>query len=454
MLECNRLCCVGACRPNLSFVYSNSGEAVDDARRGPCTRRELTIGGIMIEETAPPSVRLKPWLSALFRPRGTIQQVAGSTSALMFLALCAAIGSSQVLLALTGPIKGLRDWQQIVPLVLAAAVLSLIGVYLTAAVTRFAGRLLGGRSSRAQVRMALAWGAVPLAWGAAISALLLFPQGQADGAILLEVAAAVLGVATIWSFVVTAAMIMEVQKLSALRAFLCYGGASLFLAVAVASPVRIFLWHPFSIPSGASIPTLIIGDNFFVSKYAYGYSRYSFPPGLNFFSGRIFFSQPERGDVVVFKTPADNATDFVKRLVGLPGDRIQMIAGVMNINGEPVKLERIEDRLEKTRCGVQPVHVYRETLPGGRSYFTQKLSETCKFYLFAAKDDTEVFVVPPRAYFVIGDNRDDSADSRFRLGEGVGYVPEDNLVGRAEIIFLSVSKEGESRAGRMLTRVR
>jgi signal peptidase I len=408
----------------------------------------------MIEEAAAPSARLKPWLSALYRPRDTIRQTAGSTSAPMFLALCAVIGTSQVLSALTGPIKDLRDWQQIVPLVLTAAVMSLIGLFVTAAIARFAGRLMGGISSGAQVRAALAWGAVPLAWATAVSVLLLIPQGQTGSAILLHAAAVLLGVAAIWSFVVTVAMLMEVQKLSALRAFLCYSGATLFLMVAIASPIRIFLWQPFNIPSGGSIPTLIIGDNFFASKYAYGYSRYSFPFGLNLFSGRIFYSQPERGDVVVFKTPADNSTDFVKRLVGLPGDRIQMIAGVLNINGEPVKRERAGDQLEQTKCGVQPVHVYRETLPGGRSYLTQKLSETCKFYLFAAKDDTEVFVVPARAYFMIGDNRDDSADSRFRLGEGVGYVPEDNLVGRAEIIFLSVSKEGDSRAGRLLTRVR
>ena len=365
------------------------------------------------------------------------------------------MGATQVMSALTDPLKDLRDWRLIVLLVLFAAVMALLGVYVTAAIIRFAGRLMGGVSNRAQVRTALAWGAVPLVWGTAISAVLLISQGQTSGAVLAKVVVILLGVAAIWSFVVTIAMLMEVQKLGVVRAFVSYAAPSLLIVLALALPIRTFLWQPFSIPSGAGIPTLIVGDNFFASKYAYGYSRYSFPLGLMPFSGRIFFSQPERGDVIVFKTPADNSTDFVKRLAGLPGDRIQMIGGVLNINGVPVKRERVEDRIEYTKCGPDtPVHVYRETLPNGRSYLTQKLSETCRRYSFSGKDDTGVFMVPPRHYFTLGDNRDDSADSRFPVGEGVGYVPEENLVGRAELIFLSVSKDGSDRLGRQLTRVR
>ncbi len=208
-------------------------------------------------------------------------------------------------------------------------------------------------------------------------------------------------------------------------------------AVAIAIVIRVFLFQPFNIPSGSMIPTLLVGDYLFVSKYSYGYSRYSFPFGLDLFSGRIFASDPNRGDVIVFKTPTDNSTDYIKRLVGLPGDRIQMIGGVLNINGVPVKRERAPDIVEDTKCGPnQVVHVYRETLPSGRSYLTQKLSETCRFGKFGAADDTEVFVVPPKHYFMMGDNRDDSADSRFSIGNGVGYVPEENLVGRARILVL------------------
>ncbi len=213
-------------------------------------------------------------------------------------------------------------------------------------------------------------------------------------------------------------------------------------AVAIALVIRIFLFQPFNIPSGSMIPTLLVGDYLFVSKYSYGYSRYSFPFGIDLFSGRILNSQPDRGDVIVFKTPTDNSTDYIKRLVGLPGDRIQMIGGVLNINGVPVKRERAPDLVEDTKCGPnQVVHVYREILPNGRSYLTQKLSETCRFGRFGAADDTEVFVVPPKHYFMMGDNRDDSADSRFSIGNGVGYVPEENLVGRARILFFSIEED-------------
>ena len=215
-------------------------------------------------------------------------------------------------------------------------------------------------------------------------------------------------------------------------------------AVAIAIVIRIFLFQPFNIPSGSMIPTLLVGDYLFVSKYSYGYSKYSFPYGMAPISGRILQSNAHRGDVIVFKTPTDNSTDFIKRLVGLPGDRIQMIGGVLNVNGAPVKRERVEDKVEETKCGVQPVHVYRETLTDGRSYLTQKLSETCKRYALGAKDDTDVFVVPPRHYFMMGDNRDDLADSRFPVGEGVGYVPEANLVGRARVLFFSIDETDAS----------
>src|SRR5262249_24714446 len=220
-------------------------------------------------------------------------------------------------------------------------------------------------------------------------------------------------------------------------------------AIAIAIVIRIFLFQPFNIPSGSMIPTLLVGDYLFVSKYSYGYSKYSFPFGLNLFSGRVLFSDPHRGDVIVFKTPKDNSTDFIKRLVGLPGDKIQMINDVLNINGVPVQRERVEDRVEDVKCGyqVQRMHVwqFRETLSDGRSYITQKLSETCKFDRNEAADNTEVFVVPQRHYFMMGDNRDDSADSRFQIGIGVGYVPEENLVGRAQIIFWSSSENGGRR---------
>lgn len=198
-----------------------------------------------------------------------------------------------------------------------------------------------------------------------------------------------------------------------------------------------FLFQNVYIVGGSMRPTFLPGVNLFVSKVSYGYSKYSFPRGFNLFDGRILGSEPERGDVVVFKSPRDNSTDSVARLVGLPGDRIQMIGGVLHIDGQPVKRERFADNVEDTKCGPnQAVHQYRETLPNGRSYITQKLSETCSYYgQFHAADDTQVFYVPPHHYFMLGDNRDDTADSRYSEGNGVGYVPAENLAGPARFLF-------------------
>jgi signal peptidase I len=207
---------------------------------------------------------------------------------------------------------------------------------------------------------------------------------------------------------------------------------TVFYAVLIALIVRTFFFEPFSIPSGSMIPTLLVGDYLFVSKYSYGYSRYSLPLGLPLISGRILASPPERGDVVVFKLPTDNSTDYIKRVIGLPGDRVQLKGGLLYINDVPVKRE--PDGEYTVRNGLsmtQTVQRYIETLPNGRSHPIIEVSDSGPF------DNTGVYVVPEGHYFVMGDNRDSSRDSRF-LGE-VGYVPFENLVGRAEIIFFSVN---------------
>jgi signal peptidase I len=205
-------------------------------------------------------------------------------------------------------------------------------------------------------------------------------------------------------------------------------------ALILALLVRIFLFQPFNIPSGSMIPTLLVGDYLFVSKYSYGYSRYSFPFGPNLFSGRIWAKEPNRGDVVVFKLPRDNETDYIKRVIGLPGDEIQMVHGVLHINGEAVKKERVDDFVMRDPAGRER-HMarYMETLPNGVTYPVLDLINE------GIGDNTDVYKVPEGHFFMMGDNRDNSTDSRF-LSE-VGYVPFENLVGRAQIIFFSIDED-------------
>jgi signal peptidase I len=203
-------------------------------------------------------------------------------------------------------------------------------------------------------------------------------------------------------------------------------------AALIAISIRTLAFEPFSIPSGSMIPTLLIGDYLFVSKYSYGYSRYSMPFGIGPAGPRIFERIPERGDVAVFKNPYDPSIDFIKRVTGLPGDRIQMIGGILHINGQPVQRRRVEDVLASEReANILRAPQYVETLPEGRQH---RIIEAAGD--IGDNDNTPEYVVPPGRYFMMGDNRDRSKDSRY-LDE-VGYVPAENLVGRAEIIFFSV----------------
>jgi signal peptidase I len=201
-------------------------------------------------------------------------------------------------------------------------------------------------------------------------------------------------------------------------------------ALVLALIIRTFLFQPFSIPSGSMRPTLLEGDYLFVTKWAYGYSRYSLPFGPDLFSGRIWGSEPERGEVVVFKYPPNPSLDYIKRVIGLPGDVIQVRGGQLFINGVGVPREKVGqiDNPDITETE-GPVDVYRETLPNGVSYDTLDLTPN------GIGDDTREYVVPPGHYFMMGDNRDNSTDSRF----AVGFVPYDNLVGRANIIFFSIA---------------
>ncbi|NBB70972.1 MAG: signal peptidase I [Alphaproteobacteria bacterium] len=202
---------------------------------------------------------------------------------------------------------------------------------------------------------------------------------------------------------------------------------TLFYAVLIALVVRTLFFEPFNIPSGSMKPTLLVGDYLFTSKYAYGYSKHSLPFSPPIFGGRVLEDLPERGDVVVFKLPSDGRTDYIKRVIGLPGDRIQMRDGVLHINDEAVKKERLGSFVDEAGGGRELAR-FVETLPNGRHY--EVLDATAR----GPYDTTRVFEVPENHLFVMGDNRDNSMDSRTRL---VGFVPIENLVGRAEVIFFS-----------------
>jgi len=209
---------------------------------------------------------------------------------------------------------------------------------------------------------------------------------------------------------------------------------TVILAIPIFSPIffRMFLFHPFHIPARSMMPTLLEGDSLFVSKYAYGYSRHSLPFSPRLFSGRIFGSAPERGDVVVFRTPKNDSVDYIKRVVGLPGDTIQMQQGLLFINGVPVVRQRLSDFAGDDPCGTavdSRTKRWRETLMNGVSYETLDCVDN-GFY-----DNTNVYKVPDDRIFVLGDNRDNSTDSR--VLSAVGYIPLENVVGRAGLIYFS-----------------
>jgi signal peptidase I len=207
-------------------------------------------------------------------------------------------------------------------------------------------------------------------------------------------------------------------------------------ALLLAMVIRTVFFQPFTIPSGSMMPTLLVGDYIFVNKFSYGYSKYSLPFSPDLFDGRLFGSEPDRGDVIVFRLPTDTNVDYIKRLIGLPGDRIQVRDGVLYVNDQAVPKQPNGTFTSDYRLDPgSDVPVYRETLENGVTYDTLDQVENSR------GDNTREFIVPEGHYFFMGDNRDNSLDSRF----DVGFVPAENLIGRASVIFFSLGNDTSFR---------
>ena len=213
---------------------------------------------------------------------------------------------------------------------------------------------------------------------------------------------------------------------------------TIIYALIIALIIRSFLYQPFYIPSSSMEPNLLVGDRLFVSKYSYGYSRHSLPFSPKITNKRFFTKSPERGDIIVFKTPADNRTDYIKRLIGLPGDKIQIINGNLFLNDTKIPRTKVNISME-VYCGNETLNLeaYEETLPNGNKYIAVYRKD-------ATILNTDIYLVPEKHYFFMGDNRDCSKDSRFL--SSVGYVNVNNIVGKARIIFFS----NDSRKGSFL----
>lgn len=391
------------------------------------------------EQIASPSF---PFISVCFRPRATIAAIIASSPRWQVWLLAGLGGVFNVGGYLINPAV-LSDLRVAAACLLIGAVIGVVNIYVTAFIVAWLGRRMGSFAGVADVRTVLAWGLAPciIAIGLTIT---LYAGGQAlaeaPKSLLTLVSGLLLGAGGLWTAVITLLMLSRIQALAWWRVLVVYLGGAVLIPLLVAMAIRTVVFQPFNLPSGSMSPTLLRGDYVFVSKYAYGYSRYSLPfapPGLD---GRIFPADPQLGDLVVFALPKQNATSYIKRVVGRAGDRVQIKAGELYINGVVVTREPLPDFYGDELCGpgTGPVRQWRETLPNGASYNTLDCVKN-GFY-----DETIEYRVPPGHVFVLGDNRDNSSDSRVLAT--FGYIPLGNIFGRVGMIFFSLAAEAHGNA--------
>jgi signal peptidase I len=370
-----------------------------------------------------------PWITVWFSPRQTIERLVATrpTYFVWPLAILGMIANiyNQISVIYSGSF--LFDWQLAISLLLFGTVAGIAWLYLYGFTLSWIGRRLGGQARALQLRAAFAWSALPTIVGFALILIIEVATGRGS---TLDSVPLLVAASSFWSFVIFLLMVGRVERFGFLRTVLAYL-FNLVLGLVVALFIRSFLYQPFNIPSRSMMPTLLVGDYVFVSKFAYGYGRFSLPLSRSLFSARIFAGEPARGDVVVFRAPKDGL-DYVKRVVGLPGDRIQMKKGELFINDVPVRREPLAAAVaQEDGCGDGlPDHIrrWREILSDGASYETLDCLDN------GPLDDTNIFTVPAGHFFALGDNRDNSTDSRI---SGVGYIPVENLIGRVGLIFFS-----------------
>jgi signal peptidase I len=379
--------------------------------------------------------RTPPLISVWFSPRQTIERIVAERPRYLVLPLVMLGGAASVANMLIGYGAGgeIIGWRMLLACIVGGAAFAVFNLYVLAVFTGWIGRKMGGVASNDAVRAVFAWGTLPNILGLAVILAAAVvrrilgsgeePQGLSS---LFDIIGGLCG---LWSLVVTLLMLARVERFGFWRTIVAYLAGTLVVAAGLALLVRTFLFQPFSLPAQSMAPTLLPGDYVFAEKYPYGYSRYSLPFSPPLFSGRLFGSQPARGDVIVFRNR--DGTDYVKRLVGLPGERIQMKEGELYINDARVKRERLPDLSGVDLCGGgrENLKRWRETLPEGASY------ETVDCVNNGYYDNTNVYTVPAGHLFVLGDNRDNSTDSR--VLSSIGYVPIENVIGRVGMIFFS-----------------